>query len=159
MVNLDPEKWENESYTTATDERHSSKDEIIIMPSMDEMMAEVEKGVSLDVPVPRKNTKLIDEKLQLPHSTHSFLFTEPVTSLPFVFGVGIAVISYACLSLALCNNLSSGKVPANVDISVRIAQYLSIFIALLMEEEIPTGLYLLRRFSKPHLKREFPTGK
>ena len=156
MVNLDPEKWESESYTTAIDERHSSTDEII-MPSMDEMMAEVEKGVSLDVP--RKNTKPkpIDEKLQLPHTTHSFLFTEPVTSLPFVFGAGIAVISYACLSLALCNNLSSGKVPANVDISVRIAQSLSIFIALLME--VPTGLYLLRRFSKPHLKREFPTGK
>ena len=29
-------------------------------------------------------------------------------------------------------------------------------IALLMEEEIPTGLYLLRRISKPYLESKFP---
>ena len=33
---------------------------------------------------------------------------------------------------------------------------MAIIIALLMEAEIPTGLYLLRRISKAHLKREFP---
>jgi len=38
--------------------------------------------------------KTREEVITLPESTHSFLFTEPVNSLPFAFGVGIAVISY-----------------------------------------------------------------
>lgn len=33
---------------------------------------------------------------------------------------------------------------------------MAIIIALLMEAEIPTGLYMLRRISKPQLNREFP---
>ena len=39
---------------------------------------------------------------------------------------------------------------------IRIAQYMAIIVALIMEEEIPTGLYLLRRIPKAYLKREFP---
>ena len=39
---------------------------------------------------------------------------------------------------------------------LRIAQYMSITIALIMEEEIPTGLFLLRRIPKAYLQREFP---
>ncbi|KAL7549674.1 LOW QUALITY PROTEIN: hypothetical protein ACHAWF_012944, partial [Thalassiosira exigua] len=97
-----------------------------------------------------------DEALTLPESTHSFLFTELVRSVPFVFGVGIAAMSYACLVLALINHLTRGSIPANVDWSVRTAQYLSILVALLMEEEIPTGLFLLKRISKPYLKSKFP---
>lgn len=75
-----------------------------------------------------------EEALTLPASTHSFLFTEPFHSIPFQFGLGIAAMSYACLILALINNVKNGSIPANVDLSVRIAQYLSILIALLMEE-------------------------
>ena len=76
--------------------------------------------------------KTREEVITLPESTHSFLFTEPINSLPFAFAIGIAVISYTCLALALQNNLKCGVIPSNVDISVRVAQYLSVLIALLM---------------------------
>ncbi|KAL7553920.1 hypothetical protein ACHAWF_017444 [Thalassiosira exigua] len=138
-------------------------------------------GVPLDITGERWDG-IHEEDLTLPESTHSFLFTEPVYSIPFLFSLGIAAISYACLILALLNNLTTGHIPANVDLSVRIAQYLSILIALLMEEgtpplnlapsfqlsaafstivffsspEIPTGLFLLRFLSKPYLKSKFP---
>lgn len=71
---------------------------------------------------PKEDTdiKTREEVITLPESTHSFLFTEPVNSLPFAFGVGIAVISYTCLALALQNNLKCGVIPSNVDISVRV---------------------------------------
>ena len=75
-----------------------------------------------------------EEPLTIPQSTHSFLFTEPVTSMPFYFGLGISVMSVVCLLLALVDNVQNGEVPFNVNVSVRIAQYMSIVIALLMEE-------------------------
>ena len=80
-----------------------------------------------------KQSTADEEALTLPESTHSFLFTEPINSIPFYFSVGIAAMSYACLILALINNLQNGDVPANVSKAVRIAQYLSILIALLSE--------------------------
>lgn len=93
--------------------------------------------------------------LELPESTHSLLFTEKTCSLPHYFAVAILIISFTCLSLAFEDNLFNAgtkdnkwNIPANVTTSVRIAQYLSIFVALLMEEEIPTGLYLLRQIRK-----------
>ena len=148
-----------------------------------------------------------EEPLTIPQSTHSFLFTEPCTTMPFYFGLGISVMSFTCLILALVDNLQNGEIPYNVPISVRIAQYLSIVIALLMEEgkfclvffvhkmcsflcvicilclclstvfihtffidvtiysslcihtELPTGLYLLRRISRPYLASKFPEIK
>ena len=54
--------------------------------------------------------------------------------MPFYFGLGISVMSFVCLILALVDNVQNGSVPFNVNVSVRIAQYLSIVIALLMEE-------------------------
>jgi len=54
--------------------------------------------------------------------------------MPFYFGFGISVMSFVCLLLALVDNVQNGEVPFNVNVSVRIAQYLSIVIALLMEE-------------------------
>ncbi|KAL7536191.1 hypothetical protein ACHAXR_006980 [Thalassiosira sp. AJA248-18] len=105
------------------------------------------------------------DPLQLPESTHSLLFTEGGASLPFWFAIGIVFISFSCLWLAFQNNLTSGSgdtpfnVPANVSTSVRVAQYLSIFIALLMEEEIPTGLFLLRQIQYPDFRKKLPTKK
>lgn len=46
-------------------------------------------------------TSAADEIITLPESTHSFLFTEPVGSAPFLFGVGIMLLSVTCLLLAL----------------------------------------------------------
>ena len=115
--------WENESYTTAADKEPDSE-------------LESESSLKDDLPPPCSSSPRhldltidadsdgAEEILKLPESTHSFLFTEPVLSVPFVFGVGIAAISYTCLILALINNLTSGKVPSNVDVCVRIAQYL-----------------------------------
>ena len=75
-----------------------------------------------------------EEPLTIPQSTHSFLFTEPPTTMPFYFGLGISVMSFVCLILALVDNIENGEIPFNVPVTVRIAQYLSIVIALLMEE-------------------------
>jgi len=119
-----------------------------------------------------QNNEAVDRPLQLtrstlglPESTHTLLFTEPVCSPPFAFAVGIAIMSYLCLILTLENNVSDGSegnridVPANVSTSVRVAQYLSILVALLMEEEIPTGLYLLRMIPKDSFQQKFPDKK
>jgi hypothetical protein len=80
------------------------------------------------------------EVLTLPHSTHCFLFTEPMGSIPFLFGLVIAAMTYTCLALALTNSFENDgalPIPYNVVTSVRIAQYLAIFIALLMEKGKP----------------------
>jgi len=108
------------------------------------------------------DVKDIKNPLILPASTHTLLFTESADTLPFWFAVAVAATSFLCLSLAFTNNLLSAtgsvrwNIPVNVSTSVRIAQFISIFIALLMEEEIPTGLYLLREIQKPVFRAKFP---
>ncbi|KAL7549657.1 hypothetical protein ACHAWF_012923 [Thalassiosira exigua] len=103
------------------------------------------------------------EPTQIPESTHAQFFTKPVGSTPFLFALSVVAISVICLTQALVNNLEDVEddnklnAPANVTKSVRIAQYTSILIALLMEEEIPTGLHLLRTVTKPAFERKFPT--
>ena len=82
----------------------------------------------------KESTSEEEEPLTISQSTHSFLFTESPTSMPFYFGLGIAIMSFACLILALIDNVQNGEVPYNVPVTVRTAQYLSIIIALLMEE-------------------------
>ena len=97
--------------------------------------------------------------IKLPESTHTLLFTAPIKSPAFRFSFIIAALSILCLLLALSNNIilrGGGEIPANVGMAVKVAQYASIFIALLMEEEIPTGLYLLRRIPKRYFKSKFP---
>lgn len=84
--------------------------------------------------------KVAANTLTLPESTHSLLFLECVCSLPFWFAISIVLISFGCLWLAFLNNIQGGtkdnpfSIPVNVPTEVRIAQYLSILIALLMEE-------------------------
>jgi len=103
------------------------------------------------------------DPVNLPESTHTLFFTHPVCSLPFGFATSIVVISIMCLILAFADNFLSDfdpgnpwGIPANVDVSVRIAQYLGILIALLMEEEIPTGAYLLRMIPSSSFQKKFP---
>lgn len=82
--------------------------------------------------------KEVFDGLELPESTHSLLFTEKTCSLPHFFSVAIVLISVASLWLAFDNNIRGGpsgnpfNIPVNVTTSVRAAQYLSIFIALLV---------------------------
>jgi len=104
------------------------------------------------------------DPLHLPESSHSLLFTESVWSLPFWFAAAIAALSCSCLGLAFAYNISDGTksnpfaVPVNISTSVRIAQYLSVVVALLMEEEIPTGLYLLREITEKDFRKRL-SGK
>ncbi|KAL9184898.1 hypothetical protein ACHAXT_002675 [Thalassiosira profunda] len=105
------------------------------------------------------------DPLMLPESTHSLLFIESICSLPWMFSFAIAMLSFMCLWLAFENNINSGSadnrfnIPANVTTSVRVAQYLSILIALLMEEEIPTGLFLLRQIQQQDFHQKFPSKR
>lgn len=112
-----------------------------------------------DANVPRNNMRVtaVDthgEVIMLPQSTHSLLFTEKVCSIPFGFAFVVLVVSFTCLGLALWDGLSGRvpgnplNVPVNVSHQVRISQYLAILIALTMEEEIPTGTYLLRHIPR-----------
>mmetsp|Transcript_19848 Transcript_19848/g.33804 ORF Transcript_19848/g.33804 Transcript_19848/m.33804 type:complete len:668 (-) Transcript_19848:2283-4286(-) len=100
-----------------------------------------------------------NDPITLPESTHTLLFTEPINSTPFIWSFLIAVVSILCLVLALLDNPWGefrDAIPANVNRAVKIAQYCSVFIALLMEEEIPTALYLLRRIPKQYFNSKFP---
>ncbi|KAL9186453.1 hypothetical protein ACHAXT_005691 [Thalassiosira profunda] len=112
-----------------------------------------------DKPPPAPSELISDhakDPVLLPQSTHSLLFTEPVLSAPFAFAVAILVVSFGCLGLAFTDGFQVNDIPVNVTAAVRGAQYLSIIVALLMEEEIPTGLYLLRRISRRSLRQHFP---
>lgn len=103
-----------------------------------------------------------EDPIQLSASTHDFLFTEPTFSLPFCFAIAVVTISYTTLLLATTGGLSEGtpgnivSVPANVSTSVRITQFIALVIGLIMEEEIPNSLYLLRSIPRESLHRRFP---
>ena len=115
--------------------------------------------------IARRRQSYIDnvdlDPIILQESTHTLLYTEPITSAPFIISVLIATLSILCLFLALFNNGVTRNairdvIPANVDKSVKVAQYVSIIIALLMEEEIPIGLYQLERISRQYFISTFP---
>ena len=61
------------------------------------------------------------EPVQLPQSTHTLIFTQPVCSLPFIFAVGVVALSYSCLFLAGFNIVeadSSDDNPLNIPANV-----------------------------------------
>jgi len=104
-----------------------------------------------------------DEPITLPESTHTLFFTQPICSLSVGYAVGIVILSSLCLFMALFDNLYSDSSPDNplaipegVGRAVRGAQYLAIFITLIMEEEIPTGIVLLRTISYDSFHAKFP---
>ena len=51
------------------------------------------------------------------------------------------------------------NVPVNVTLDVKVAQYLALFIGLIMEEEIPETSYLIRMISETTLHRKAPDVK
>ena len=103
-------------------------------------------------PLSQENNNLYDgyeeEAITFPQSTHSWLFTESIYSLPFTFAIGIVSLSYISLILALLNIFEDGEpgnrfnVPVSCSTTVRISQYIAMIIALVMEEEIPTGKWI-----------------
>lgn len=136
-----------------------------------EALAAIESGESKEEPAVVTAVDPIDDTkddedfdlLTLPESTHTLLFTEPIHSKAFLFSLAIASLSIMCLLLALTNKVVTldgmREIPGNVGHTVKIAQFASIFIALLMEEEIPTGLCLLRHIPKNYFKSKFPNLK
>jgi hypothetical protein len=161
-VGEDPEGW-NPSYQSNNNgasryQQHSNRS---APQAGDELGTDdVDSKPPLDL---GRSTLGYDEPIMLTQSTHSFLFTEPTCSLPFVFAILVIIISYVCLLLALVNNLlvdwSSDNlfnVPVGVTLDVKIAQYLALLIGLIMEEEIPESLYLLRMISKRTLHNRAP---
>mmetsp|Transcript_13556 Transcript_13556/g.22257 ORF Transcript_13556/g.22257 Transcript_13556/m.22257 type:complete len:665 (-) Transcript_13556:54-2048(-) len=114
-------------------------------------------------PKPSDNIKEYrGDPIKLPESTHSLFFTAAFCSLPSLFAWIIAALSIGCLVLALINALDGGtalnslNVPENISSSTRAAQYLSIFVVLLMEEEIPTGLAQMRLITWGSLRNVCP---
>lgn len=90
-----------------------------------------------------------ENKYALPESTFSLLVTHHPLSVPFAFGVFSMVLSISCLSLTLASAISKGVngnalgIPAGVDGTVRVAQFLGVIVGVLMEDEIPQGLQLI----------------
>ena len=61
----------------------------------------------------------------MPESSHTFLFSEEICTVPFTFGMFIMIMSFLCLGLALADNLIDGiNPPVNVKLVVRVAQYM-----------------------------------
>ena len=67
--------------------------------------------------------------IDLPASTHTFLHTEPIFSVAFLFSLGMAVLSAMCLFLVLINEIKEGEdgnrlaLPHGITPSVVAAQY------------------------------------
>lgn len=118
-----------------------------VVETVPEAAAENSDGTKVDSFDDQKEHKPNDyvkdyggDPIKLPESTHSLFFTASPCSLPFMFALGIAALSIGCLALALVNALDGGtalnlfNVPENISSSTRGAQYLAIFVVLLMEE-------------------------
>ena len=95
--------------------------------------------------IARRRQSYIDnvdlDPIILQESTHTLLYTEPINSAPFIISILIATLSIIlCLFLALFNNGVTRSdirevIPANVDKSVKVAQYICIIVALLMKKK------------------------
>mmetsp|Transcript_24187 Transcript_24187/g.41279 ORF Transcript_24187/g.41279 Transcript_24187/m.41279 type:complete len:672 (+) Transcript_24187:20-2035(+) len=149
--------------TAVTDTWHDNRSSIPVATIIDHQSGSYD---IIAARVRRRRQSFLDDidldPIKLPRSTHTLLYTEPINSLPFVISVCIEALSILCLLLALISNgITSyrdftNKVPANVNTAVKTAQYTAIFIALLMEEDIPTGLYLMQRIPRPYFIEKFP---
>ena len=115
----------------------------VSVPEAEAVSADVGNGTQDsfdDEKDPKSNKDTVKDPIQLPDSTHTLFFTSNIFSLPGFFAMGVAALSVGCLALALINALEGGSsrnpvnVPKNVTSATRGAQYLSIFVALLMEE-------------------------
>ncbi|KAL7518261.1 hypothetical protein ACHAWX_003107 [Stephanocyclus meneghinianus] len=127
-------------------------------PRINEGINSTERKLSKDF-----DSQANEQYMTLPASTHTLLHTEPINSVAFLFSLGIAVLSASCLLLVLANEMSKGQkgnlldVPTGVSTGVRGAQYCALDVTgLLMEEEIPQGLILLRSISRVSFHKSYP---
>lgn len=89
------------------------------------------------------------QKYNLPESTFSFMITEKILSFGFVTSIVVFLLAMTCLFMAHRNQADQGRpgnplgLPPNVQVEVRVAQYLMLLVGVLMEHEIPDGLELI----------------
>ena len=77
-----------------------------------------------------RNNSPLANTIEEVDSTHSFLFTEAFNSKLFWLALGIVAMEITCLALSLTNNWQSGRIPVNIDLSIRVAQYISILVSV-----------------------------
>ena len=83
-----------------------------------------------DVTQKENNRSPLANIIEEVESTHSFLFTEAFNSKLFWLALCIVAMEITCLALALTNNWQSGRIPVNIDLSIRVAQYISILVSV-----------------------------
>jgi hypothetical protein len=77
------------------------------------------------------------------------MITENILSFGFVTSIVVFLLAMTCLFMAHRNQADRGRpgnplgLPPNVQIEVRVAQYLMLLIGVLMEHEIPDGLEMI----------------
>ena len=86
----------------------------------------------------------------LAESTHSLLITEPIASLPFMFGVFSIALSISCLCLVLTSSIEKGTsrnrlgIPAGVAATTRAAQFLGkLYMCYLLVLLLPSDQFNL----------------
>ena len=89
------------------------------------------------------------QKYNLPESTFSMMITEKFLSFGFVTSMVVFLLAMTCLFMAHRNQADNGRpgnplgLPPNVQVEVRVAQYLMLLVGVLMEHEIPDGLEMI----------------
>ena len=89
------------------------------------------------------------QKYNLPESTFSMMITENILSFGFVTSIVVFLLAMTCLFMAHRNQADNGRpgnplgLPPNVQVEVRVAQYLMLLVGVLMEHEIPDGLEMI----------------
>jgi hypothetical protein len=97
----------------------------------------------------RTNEEELIQQYNLPDSTFSMMITENILSFGFVTSIVVFLLAMTCLFMAHRNQADQGRpgnplgLPPNVQIEVRVAQYLMLLIGVLMEHEIPDGLEMI----------------
>jgi len=85
----------------------------------------------------------------LPESTFSMMITEKILSFGFVTSMVVFLLAMTCLFMAHRNQADNGRpgnplgLPPNVQVEVRVAQYLMLLVGVFMEHEIPDGLEMI----------------
>ncbi|CAB9522004.1 expressed unknown protein [Seminavis robusta] len=99
----------------------------------------------------------------LSEDTFGFLLATPVSSAPFYMGIGVLLFQVAIYVLMVMNLLDVDQasenlfgVPANVNWPVWIAQIIAIIIAVITQDDIRTGLDMLREGYGAEMQVAFP---
>jgi len=155
-IDDDEEKNEEGSSGDTTDENYGLHSTGVVIDPIENTLADQNHGGD-DVKERRLSRRISRrtvrswkyEKYTLPSSTYTLIITEKIFSLPFLVGLIALGMSLTMLIIVMISELDDGSnrnplgVPAGVEITCRIAQYLGVIIGVLMESEIPLALEIL----------------